>query len=118
MMHVITSYSIHYTKLYDFTTSEQTPSSVALGVELDSEAKVAAAGGFLVQLMPGADPALAEQLEQRLAELPPTTSLLRNGTTPAEILARLLSDIPYDLVGEGPLSFRCSCTRRQIAGLV
>jgi len=103
---------------YYFTTSEQTPSSVALGVELDGEAKVAAAGGFLVQLMPGADPALAERLEQRLAELPPTTSMLRAGTSPEAILARLLADIPYEELGRNDLSYRCSCSRRQIAGVL
>ena len=64
---------------YYLTTSEQVPSTVALGVTLGAEGEVAAAGGFLVQAMPGGDPALIPLLEKRLAELPATTVLLRQG---------------------------------------
>jgi molecular chaperone Hsp33 len=103
---------------YYFTTSEQTPSGVALGVELDQQAEVAAAGGFLVQLMPGSDPQLAEQLEARLLALPPITSLLRNGQSPQQILAQLLQGIPYDEVARTPLSFHCPCSQRQVAGVL
>jgi molecular chaperone Hsp33 len=103
---------------YYFTTSEQTPSSVALGVELGLQAEVVAAGGFLVQLMPGADDALADRLAERLGTLPPTTSLLRQGASPAEIVEQLLDGFPYQALESTPLKFSCNCSRSQILGLL
>jgi len=100
---------------YYFATSEQTPSTVALGVTLDQDFQVAAAGGFILQLLPGGDPALAEQLEARLAQLPPTTTLLRQGIAPAAILEQLLEGIPLTHLGQIPLNFCCTCGREQVA---
>jgi molecular chaperone Hsp33 len=103
---------------YYFATSEQTPSTVALGVELDREAHVAAAGGFLLQLLPGGDPTLVERLEERLAQLPPTTTLLRQGVAPGAILERLLEGIPTTNLGQIPLVFACTCGRQQVAAVM
>jgi molecular chaperone Hsp33 len=103
---------------YYFTTSEQTPSSVALGVELGQNAEVVAAGGFLVQLMPDADEALTDRLAERLEALPPTTSLLRQGLAPAAIVDRLLQDVPYQTLATTPLSFACSCSQQQTLRLL
>lgn len=103
---------------YYFATSEQTPSSVALGVELDHDFQVAAAGGFLLQLLPDGDPALVEQLEARLAQLPPTTTLLRQGLTPTAILERLLEGFEVTRLGELPLTFACTCGREQVASVL
>jgi molecular chaperone Hsp33 len=103
---------------YYFATSEQIPSTVALGVELDRDMRVAAAGGFLLQMLPGGDPALIERLEERLAHLPPTTTLLRQGVAPAAILERLLEEIPTTNLGQIPLEFACTCTRQQVASVL
>jgi molecular chaperone Hsp33 len=103
---------------YYFTTSEQTPSSVALGVELGQQAEVAAAGGFLVQLMPNADEALTDRLADRLAALPPTTTMLRQGLPPSAIASRLLEGVPYRELGTTPLAFVCSCSRQQTLKLL
>ncbi|MGD9019689.1 MAG: Hsp33 family molecular chaperone HslO [Desulfuromonadales bacterium] len=103
---------------YYFTTSEQTPSSVALGVELGRQAEVVAAGGYLLQLMPAADDAVAERLSAQLAELPPTTTMLRQGLTPEAIAGRLLEDFPYRVLGSTELEFACSCSQRQILSLL
>lgn len=103
---------------YYFTTSEQTPSSVALGVELGQQAEVAVAGGFLVQLMPGADESIADQLADRLAALPPTTTLLRQGESPATIVAQVLEGFSYRDLGSTPLQFACNCSQQQIHGLL
>jgi len=99
---------------YYLTTSEQVPSTVALGVALGPEGCVAAAGGFLIQAMPGGDPALIPLLEQRLAELPAATTLLRQGYGPLAILQRLLEGIPFTVKGEIDLAFRCGCSRDQV----
>jgi molecular chaperone Hsp33 len=101
-----------------FTVSEQTPSSVALGVELGQQAEVVAAGGFLVQLMPDADDALADRLAERLGSLPPTTTLLRQGLSPETIIERLLQGFPYQTLGTTPLSFVCSCSQEQTLSLL
>jgi molecular chaperone Hsp33 len=99
-------------------TSEQIPSSVALGVFVEEDGRVSAAGGFMVQAMPGAPAETIMQLEERLAVLPPPTALLRQGFTPARILAEIFRDIPYQLQAETPLVFRCSCSRRQLLRLL
>lgn len=98
---------------YYFTVSEQTPSSLGLGVELDGAGRVAIAGGFLLQLLPQADPELAIRLEERIAGLPPTTRLLAAGGGPEKVLDRLLADIEYRLLAETPLQFHCPCSREQ-----
>lgn len=103
---------------YYFTTSEQTPSSVGLGVELGTEARVAAAGGFLVQLMPDADDDLVTRLEERLSTLPPTPSLLRQGLSPTAIAERLLEDFPYQILESTDLSFACTCSQQQALHLL
>ena len=101
-----------------FTTSEQTPSSVALGVELGPQGEVIAAGGFLVQLMPDTDDALADRLAEKLGTLPPTTTLLRQGLSPEVIVEHLLEGFPYQTLATTPLSFVCNCSQQQTLGLL
>lgn len=103
---------------YYFTTSEQTPSSVALGVELGQHAEVVAAGGFLLQLMPEADDSMADRLTERLSKLSPTTTMLSQGLTPEAIAARILEDFPYHILGSTELTFSCSCSQRQTLKLL
>lgn len=103
---------------YYFTTSEQTPSSVGLGVELGQQAEVVAAGGFLLQLMPDAGDTVAERLSALLAEQPPTTTMLRQGLTPEAIAAQLLEGFPYRILGSTDLQFACNCSQRQILTLL
>ncbi len=103
---------------YYFITSEQTPSSVALGVELGQQAEVVAAGGFLLQLMPDADDTIAERLTERLANFPPTTTMLRQGLSPEAIAERLLEGFPYRILGSTELEFACNCSQRQSLSLL
>lgn len=98
---------------YYFTTSEQTPSGVALGVELGQQAEVVAAGGLLVQLMPDADESLAERLAERLGNWPPTTTLLRQGLSPEAITAQLLQGFAYQTLETTPVLFACTCSQDQ-----
>lgn len=95
------------------TTSEQVPSLVALGVRLDREAGIAAAGGILIQALPGAAPEQIALLEERLLALPPLSSLLYEGGTPLTLLERLFAGIPFSEQARVPLAFRCSCSRKQ-----
>lgn len=99
-------------------TSEQIPSTVALGVYVEPDGAVSAAGGFLLQMLPGGRQELIPLLEERLAALPPVTALLQQGEAPRQILARLLADIPYTAKGEIPLTFRCTCSRPQVGRML
>jgi molecular chaperone Hsp33 len=103
---------------YYFTTSEQTPSSVALGVELGQQAEVITAGGLLLQLMPEADNSMADRLTERLTRMSPTTTMLSKGLTPEAIAADLLEDFPYQILGSTELRFSCSCSQRQTLSLL
>lgn len=103
---------------YYFTASEQTPSSVALGVELDQNIHVAVAGGFLLQLMPEAGDEVAMTLTTHLQNLPPCTSMLRQGLLPEGIAERILEGRPYHIIEKTPLSFVCSCSYDQAAQLL
>ena len=103
---------------YYLTTSEQIPSSVALGVCLGGEAKVKAAGGFLVQAMPGCPDETIAVLEERLRGLPPTTDLLGKGLGPLQILEWIFTGIPFSVQTETDLVFRCTCNYPRIVQML
>ena len=95
------------------TTSEQIPSSISLGVLPQEDGHIAVAGGFLIQVMPGADDARLAELEKRLFALPPMTLLLREGLSPEAVLARIFMGIETVHQATLPLKFDCSCSRQQ-----
>lgn len=100
---------------YYFATSEQVPSSVALGVLMNRENTVRAAGGFIVQLMPGCPEETAAKLEETLNGLESVTSMLDSGMTPEDILMRILGDMEPDIKEEQTaVSFTCSCSRERV----
>ncbi len=100
------------------THSEQVPSCVAVGVELDQQGEIAVAGGYLVQAMPPGDPEQLARLEEKLVQLAPTTSLLRQGIVPAVILSRVLEGHSFVVQHETPLVFSCPCSRQQISDML
>lgn len=99
---------------YYFTTSEQTPSSVALGVLMNRENTVRQAGGFILQMMPGATEEVIAGLEKKLAQLTSVTALLDEGKTPEEILEYILGDYGLDILERTPVRFHCNCSRERI----
>jgi len=94
---------------YYFATSEQVPSTVALGVMVDKEG-VKSAGGFIIQLMPGAEEETVEKLEKRLIGFPSISKLIYEGTTPEQILDMLLEDMNPKVIEKVPASFTCNCS--------
>ena len=96
-----------------FASSEQTPSACALGVLVGSDGSVCAAGGYLVQLMPGADDAIAAALEQSILQIGAVTSVLDGGT--AEDLMRMVL-VGFDpvLLDRRPVEYRCYCSREKV----
>lgn len=97
-------------------TSEQMPSATALGVFVNPDGSVGAAGGFLVQILHGATADLAELVERNVATLPHVTSLIRDGAGPDDILAAVLAGLDVRRIADEPVCFACSCTRERVLG--
>jgi len=101
-----------------FVMSEQIPTSLALGVTLDSQAAVAASGGLLIQALPGCRDEILEQIEGALKILPPVSTLLREGQTPMAIAERVLGTIPFELQISYGLNFNCHCDRQNVLNML
>ena len=99
---------------YYFANSEQVPSSVALGVLMNKDNTVRQAGGFIIQLLPGASDEIIDKLEQRLGEITSITSLLDAGKTPEEILDYLLGDFGLEILDKIPTRFHCDCEKSRV----
>lgn len=99
---------------YYFATSEQTPSSVALGVLMNKDNTVRQAGGFILQLLPGASEEVISTLENRLKEITSITSLLDAGNTPEMILEHILGGFGLEILDKMPTQFVCNCSRDRI----
>ena len=99
---------------YYYATSEQIPCSIALGVLMNKDNTVRQAGGFMIQLLPGASDELIDRLEERLGELPSITALLDAGKTPEEILSGLLGDFDLEILEKKPVQFHCDCSRERV----
>lgn len=99
---------------YYYATSEQIPSSVALGVLMNKDNTVRQAGGFMIQLMPGAGDETAEALEKKIGELDGITSMLDKGMSPEDILTYILGDFGLRINERTDCSYRCDCSRERV----
>jgi molecular chaperone Hsp33 len=98
--------------------SEQIPSAVALGVFVHPDGRVGAAGGYLLQSMPGADPKLVERLEENVGTSRPPSELVRAGLDAGSILAGLLSGLATHVLEERPVRFECRCSRERVESAI
>ena len=99
---------------YYYATSEQTPSSVALGVLMNKDNTVRQAGGFIIQLMPGASEEVIGTLEAKLAEVSSVTALLDSGMTPEEILTQILGTMELEITDKMDIRFFCNCDKSRV----
>ncbi len=99
---------------YYFAQSEQTPSTVGLGVLMDKDNTVRAAGGFIVQLMPDVSDAVIDRLEANLKGITSVTELLDQGKTPEDILCKLLDGLDMEVLDRVPTAFKCDCSPEKI----
>ena len=99
---------------YYFATSEQVPSSVALGVLMNKDNTVRQAGGFIIQLLPGASDEIIDKLEAKLSGISSITALLNAGKTPEEILTDILGEFGLEILSKMPVQFRCDCDRSRV----
>lgn len=97
-----------------YVVSEQIPSSVALGVLVDTDYSVKAAGGFIIQLMPDAREESIKQLEEALGKIQSVTKLLEEGMNCEDIIKLLLGEMPYTIFEEREIAFCCDCNRERI----
>jgi molecular chaperone Hsp33 len=107
---------------YYLAKSEQIPSAVLLGVLLqNSEPYVTAAGGVMVQMLPGANEHIVTMIEDTIAHAPHVTKLIKDGATPVDLAKMALGDLPFEVLEEKEVSFKCTCSleraRTMIAAL-
>lgn len=106
---------------YYFATSEQVPSSVGLGVLVNPDNTVLAAGGFILQLMPGCEEEVIAFIEQRLNQIEPVSKMIEKGLTPVEIVQAVVGEDNVTILDRMPVAFTCQCSKERfsdaIAGL-
>ena len=128
----ITSGEIGEDIAYYLAKSEQIPSAVSLGVLMsvapsdDDNApaftldrlRVAAAGGYIIQLMPSADENLIQRVEQTIAETPPSTDMIRRGYSPEQMLREALGELSIEVLEAREPSFYCQCSRERVLQII
>ena len=97
-----------------FAESEQIPSACALGVLVDTDQSVRCAGGYLIQLLPGADDGVITKVEQGVARVGAVTAALKEGISALELVRRVLSDFELEVLEESPVEYRCYCSRERV----
>jgi molecular chaperone Hsp33 len=101
-----------------FYYSEQIPTIVSLGVQVDSDESVLNSGGFFIQVMPDADEGIIDDLEKRIKTTPPVSELLKN-ENPEDILNIILEGLNPKVTDVGQCKYLCNCSRERMeAGLV
>lgn len=98
-----------------FAQSEQTPTACALGVLVDTDQSVKVAGGYLIQLLPGAPEEVISRLEQGIAKAGAVTPMLSDGLTPEDILRRVMADFELEFLETTEICYKCYCSRERVA---
>lgn len=97
-----------------YVVSEQIPTVCALGVLVGEDQSVRCAGGYLLQLMPGAPEGLIDLLEYRIGESGSITGNLSRGLTMRQVVEELLYGMGLELMEEHPVEYRCKCSRKKV----
>ena len=99
-----------------FAQSEQTPTACALGVLVDRDMTVKVAGGYLVQLLPGAPDEIIDKLEEGIRRAGAVTPMLEAGMTPEDILGQVCGDLGVLFFEPQEVAYKCYCTRERVEG--
>jgi len=99
---------------YYYAFSEQVPSVVALGVLVDVDGNIINSGGYIIQLMPGAEEDIIDYLENKIKILPSVTNMLSDGKTPEDILELILGEKGLEILDKVPCAYKCSCSRERM----
>lgn len=103
---------------YYFAVSEQTPSSVGVGVLVNGDDSILAAGGFILQIMPGAQEETISFIEERLQKIPPVSTLIEQGLSPEELLYAVLGEDKVKVLEMMDVQFNCTCSRERIESVL
>ncbi|PAQ14840.1 redox-regulated molecular chaperone Hsp33 [Bacillaceae bacterium SAOS 7] len=103
---------------YYFAVSEQVPSSVGVGVLVNPDNSILAAGGFIIQVMPGATDETITHLEEKITNMTPISKLIEQGLTPEEILFYILGEENVKVLEKMPLSFECTCSKERFGNAI
>ncbi|ARF12926.1 Hsp33 family molecular chaperone HslO [Sporosarcina ureae] len=98
--------------------SEQTISAVGVGVLVNPDYTVKAAGGFIIQLMPGADEEVMFRIEERMKMIAPLSSIIEEGSTPEQILEHVLGSENVTVLESMPVQFQCQCSLDRISNAI
>ena len=97
-----------------FVQSEQTPTACALGVLVDTDQSVRAAGGYLIQLLPGAPEDVIGKIEAGIEKAGAVTAMLDKGLTAQELLQTVMEDMELEILETSPVEYRCYCSRDRV----
>lgn len=100
---------------YYLAQSEQIPSAMGLSVYVDTDDRVTMAGGFLVQVLPGASDEQIAALEKSIKGLPLVSDMLRNGDTPEDILKKIFQGQDLKILDKMPVAYQCDCSKERFA---
>ncbi|WP_050183661.1 Hsp33 family molecular chaperone HslO [Domibacillus robiginosus] len=103
---------------YYFAVSEQVPSSVGVGVLVNPDNTILAAGGFIVQLLPNTDDAVIKILEERITTMEPISKLIERGLTPEQILVYILGEENVKFLETMPVQFECKCSKERFGNAI
>lgn len=98
-----------------FVESEQIPTACALGVLVAPDQTVQAAGGYLIQLLPGAEDDVITAIEQGIARVGAVSAQLDRGLGPEELLREVLSQFQLEILETQPVEYRCYCSRERVS---
>jgi len=101
-----------------FAQSEQTPTACALGVLVGPDESVIVAGGYLVQLLPGAPDEIVDKLEEGIRRAGPVTAMLKADMTPEDILGQVCGDLGVLFFEPQEVSYKCYCSRERVEGVL
>lgn len=96
-----------------YAVSEQIPTVCALGVLVNPDLSVNCAGGFMIQLLPGASEDDIEKVENAVGKMRSVTEMMRDGDTPEDIIAKALDGFKYEVLWEQTVEYKCNCSRER-----
>lgn len=103
---------------YYFVASEQTPSSVGVGVLVNPDNSILASGGFIIQLLPGTEEHVINDIEKRLKATEPISKLIQKGLSPEEILENILGKDNVKILEKLPVQFKCNCSKERFGAAI
>lgn len=103
---------------YYFASSEQVPSSVGLGVLVNPDNTILAAGGFIIQLMPGCEEETIDEIEKRISSIEPVSKMIEKGYSPEQILNAVLGEENVQILSKLPVKFQCQCSKERFGAAI